>query len=550
MVNSFKKGGYLDFHEHLEKLDEAGLLTTIDEPVNKDTQLHPLVRWQFRGGIPEEERKAFKFNNVTDSLGRSFNMPVVVGALSTNAAMYSIGMGVSIEDIGEKWNEAMDNPIDPITIDEAVCQEIFISGQELKGEGNGLDSLPVPISTPGYDSAPYLTATNVTTRNPETGIQNMGTYRAGLKSSNRLAVRMVSRPGGAEGHMHWGLYKKRGQKMPCAIVVGCPPAVAYMGPQKLPVGVDEIGVAGGVVGEPIRQVRCKTVDILVPAESEIVFEGLIDTEYLEPEAPFAESHGHVALEDFNSSMEVTAITMRKDAVFTSIISQLTPSESSVIKRVAYEPLYLSHLRDNLGIKGIKKVYLHENLTNLRRILFVQVERGVPTTEVWRALYGASSLAAAIGKYVVAVNDDIDPSNGDAIFWALAYRANPALDIQILRHRVPYGPRDRRSPNGEDSTLLIDATLKSDMPPIALPKKEYMEHAAALWESFDLPPLQPESPWHGYSLGDWAEEWDEMAKRAADGRYMENGKRSAQLRRNDVLPNASIREVPGNPFEDR
>ena len=78
----------------------------------------------------------------------------------------------------------------------------------------------------------------------------------------------------------------------------------------------------------------------------------------------------------------------------------------------------------------------------------------------------------------------------------------------------------------------------------------MEHAAALWENLDLPPLQPESPWHGYSLGDWTEEWDEMAKRAADGRYMENGRRSAQLRRNDVLPNTSIREVPGNPLEDK
>ena len=550
MAKSLKIRGYPDFHQHLQNLDEAGLLTTIDEAVNKDTQLHPLVRWQFRGGIPEEERKAFKFTNVTDSLGRSYNMPVVVGALSTNAAMYSIGMGVPIEEIGNKWNEAIANPIDPVTVDDAPCQEVMITGEDLKGEGKGLDSLPVPISTPGYDSAPYLTATNVTTRNPETGTQNMGTYRAGLKASDRLAVRMVSRPGGAEGHMHWELYKERGEKMPCAVVVGCPPSVAYMGPQKLPIGVDEIGVAGGVVGEPIRQVQCKTIDVMVPAESEIVFEGLIDTEYLEPEAPFAESHGHVALEDFNSSMEVTAITMRKNAVFTSIISQLTPSESSVIKRVAYEPLYMSHLRDNLGIKGIKKVYLHENLTNLRRILFVQVERGMPTTEVWRALYGTSSLAAAIGKYVIAVNDDIDPSNGDSIFWALAYRANPALDVQILKHRVPYGPRDKRSPNGEDSTLLVDATLKSDMPPIALPKKEYMEHAADLWEKLKLPPLQPESPWYGYSLGDWDEEWDEMAKRAAEGQYMANGRRSAQLRRSDVFPNTSIREVLGNPFEDK
>ena len=83
-----------------------------------------------------------------------------------------------------------------LSIEEGVIYTRVSSARQVS-EGNGLDSLPVPISTPGYDSAPYLTATNVTTRNPETGIQNMGTYRAGLKSSNRLAVRMVSRPGGA-----------------------------------------------------------------------------------------------------------------------------------------------------------------------------------------------------------------------------------------------------------------------------------------------------------------------------------------------------------------
>jgi 4-hydroxy-3-polyprenylbenzoate decarboxylase len=539
---------YPDFHEHLDALDKAGLLCVIDEPVNKDTELHPLVRWQFRGGIPEAERKAFKFTNVIDSKGRKYDMPVVVGALSTNVEMYSIGMGVPVEEIGARWTHAMANPIAPRTIENAACQEVVITGDDLVGEGKGMDALPVPISTPGYDSAPYLTATNVTTRNPDTGTQNMGTYRAGLKASDRLALRMVARPGGAEGHQHWELYKARGEKMPCAIVVGCPPAVAFMGPQKLPMGVEEMAVAGGVIGAPVNQVRCKTIDIMVPAESELVIEGLVDTEYLEPEAPFAESHGHVALEDYNVSMEVTAITYRQDAVFTSIISQLTPSESSVIKRVAYEPLYLSHLRDTLGIKGVIKVYLHEPLTNLRRVMFVQVERGMPSTEIWRALYGASSLAAAIGKYVIAVDHDIDPDNGDSVFWALAYRANPALDVQILKHRVPYGPKDPRVAGGEDSTLLIDATLKADMPPIALPKREYMEHAAKIWDELGLPPLQPESPWYGYSLGDWSDEWDEMAKRAAEGNYMENGRRSAQLRRNDVMPNTSIRDVPGNPFE--
>ena len=99
-------------------------------------------------------------------------------------------------------------------------------------------------------------------------------------------------------------------------------------------------------------------------------------------------------------------------------------------------------------------------------------------------------------------------------------------------------------------MLIDATLKSDMPPIALPKKEYMEDAKELWEKLGLPALKPESPWHGYSLGDWNDQWDDMAKRAADGDYLENGRRSAQMRRNDVLPNTSIRDVPGNPIDKK
>ncbi len=167
----------------------------------------------------------------------------------------------------------------------------------------------------------------------------MGTYRAGLKASNRLVVRMATRVGGAEGYMHWKIHKARGEKLPCAIVVGCPPYVAFMGPQKLPIGTEELSVAGGLAGEPINVVRARTVDLLVPAEAELVIEGFVDTEHLEPEGPFGESHGHVALEEMNLPMQVTAITHRRNAIIPSYISQVAPSESSVIKRVAYEPLF-------------------------------------------------------------------------------------------------------------------------------------------------------------------------------------------------------------------
>jgi UbiD family decarboxylase len=532
---------YADFQDHVRSLDAAGLLITVNAPINKDTEMHPLVRWQFRGGIPEPERRAFLFTNVTDSRGRRYDIPVVIGALAANAAIYSIGMGVDTAAIGRTWSRAIQNPIPARTVETGPCQELVMMGKELEGEGNGLDALPVPISTPGYDCAPYLTAANCVTRDPETGTQNMGMYRAGLKAPNRLAVRMVARAGGAEGYLHWRKYKSRGEHMPCAFVLGGPPAVAYVGPQKLRIGVEEMAVAGGIVGAPLNQVRAKTVDLMVPAEAEIVIEGWIDTEYLEPEAPFAESHGHVALEDYNMIMNVTAITRRRNALFPSIISQVTPSESSVIKRVAYEPLFLAHLRDSLGIKGVIRVSMHEALTNLRRVMFIQMERGTPQTEVWRALYGATSLQALCGKYVIAINDDIDPENGDAIWWALAYRANPALDIQTLQNRSVYGPRVERG-GGQDSTLLLDATLKGKLPPVALPKAEYMEHAKELWEKMGLPRLKPEAPWHGYSLGDWTEEWDQAALRAVDGKYLENGERTAQRRRNDISPNTSVRKA--------
>ena len=127
--------------------------------------------------------------------------------------------------------------------------------------------------------------------------------------------------------------------------------VVFTGPQKLAIDQDEMAVAGALAGAPIRTAQGVTIDLEVPADAEIVIEGLIDPELLEPEGPFGESHGHVALEDFNMSMQVTAITHRRAPVFVSIISQVTPSESSVIKKVAYEPMFLAHLRDQLVDQG-------------------------------------------------------------------------------------------------------------------------------------------------------------------------------------------------------
>jgi 4-hydroxy-3-polyprenylbenzoate decarboxylase len=534
-------GPPLDLQEHLRRLEAEGLLLRIDRPIDKDSELHPLVRWQFQGGLREDERRAFLFTNVVDGSGRRYDVPVAVGALAASARIYAIGMGRPVDEIGDAWLRAIANPIAPVRVTDAACQEMVITGDALRRPDGGLKLLPVPISTPGFDAAPYLTATLCITRAPETGVRNMGTYRAQLKATDRLGVRMAARPGGAGGYLHWQKYRKRKEPMPIAIVVGCAPVVMFTGPQKLPIDCDEMAVAGALAGAPIRTVKALTVDLDLPADAEFVVEGLIDPELLEPEGPFGESHGHVALEGYNMSMQVTAITHRRNPVWLSILSEVTPSESSVMKRVAYEPRYLAHLRDTLAIKGVRRVAMHEALSNLRKILFVQFAPGVPRTEIWRALHGAATLQADIGKYVIGISEDIDPDNLDAVFWSLAYRANPVEDVHIAPYRsAGHGPKSEGG--GVESTMLIDATLKGADPPISLPKREFMERARTIWEELKLPPLTARAPWHGYSLGDWDAVWDTFAERAVSGQWEQTGRESLQRRRGGLTPETPVKSV--------
>src|SRR5579859_4572193 len=205
-----------DLQEHIAHLEERGLLTRVDRRIDKDSELHPLVRWQFQGGLREDERRAFLFTNVVGAHGEKYDIPVLVGGLAASPEIYATGLGVPVEEIGRVWLKAMAEPIAPVLVETAPCHEFVETGPDLARKGLG--ALPVPISTPGFDSAPYLTATLCVTKDPDSGIQNMGTYRAALKANDRLGVRMASRLSGAGGYLHWQKYKKLKREMPCAIV--------------------------------------------------------------------------------------------------------------------------------------------------------------------------------------------------------------------------------------------------------------------------------------------------------------------------------------------
>ena len=118
---------YPDLHEHLEALKRAGLLVTVERPINKDTEMHPLVRWQFRGGIEEPERKAFLFTNVVDSKGKKYDIPVVVGALAASREIYRLGMGCPLDQINQTWSRAIEG--------FEMLVEIGIAARELAALG-------------------------------------------------------------------------------------------------------------------------------------------------------------------------------------------------------------------------------------------------------------------------------------------------------------------------------------------------------------------------------------------------------------------------------
>jgi 4-hydroxy-3-polyprenylbenzoate decarboxylase len=194
----------------------------------------------------------------------------------------------------------------------------------------------------------------------------------------------------------------------------------------------------------------------------------------------------------------------------------------------------------MGIHDLQRVFLHEPLTNIRKVVVLQFKRGAEETNVWRALYAASSLQNAVGKFTIAIDEDIDPENTDAILWALAYRMDARRDMQVLEHRDwghgPAGPVG----DGEDAAILFNATLKRPYPPISLPKREYMERARAIWEELDLPPLNPQAPWFGYSLGAWDDDFEAQAQAAVRGEFWETGRRIAEQRRNDVPMNTPVK----------
>jgi len=522
---------YQDLRDYLDELARRDLLHVVEETVSKDTELVPLVRLQFRG-LPEARRKAFWFKSVTDARGRDFDASVVLGSLGCSRAVYAAALGVDGPDaIGARWAAAHGNHIAPREVDAATApvREIVLRAPDLQG---GVDRFPHLISTPGFDPAPFLTAGVWVTRDPETGSNNLGIYRGMIKAPDRVGCATdVSTQHLA---IQWEKARRLGRHLDVAVFLGGPPALLLAAASKVPYGVDEYGIAGALNGAAIDVVRAETVDCMVPAGAEIVIEGRVRTDYLEPEAPFGEASGYLGPRKMEKVLEVTAITQRARPVYQGIISEFPPSESSVIRKVAFDAIYLNHLKGACNIPSVTRVACHE-MASCNMLFVIQLDRPA-LGQPWQALRAAAAFDTSLGKIFIAVDADVDPDSMDAVLWALSYSMQPHRDAEIIRGKVPR--LDPSVPPGEDaaypdgagaSAILINACREHPYLPVSLPRKDFMEAAIARWQRLGLPALDLAAPWHGYPLSAWTEENADEAERAITGRYYETGEKLAGRR---------------------
>lgn len=524
-------GYYKDLREYVDHLQRVGKLRRVSRLINKDTELHPLVRWQFRG-LDESERTGFLFDNLTGHKGLKYRSRVATSIIGASREVYAMGMNCPPGEIARRWSQAYLQPVKPRLVSSAPVKEEIHVGKNLLEHG-GLDEFAIPMATNGWECLPRMTAVTWHSKDPDTGVINVGTYNGLQLGPDRTNLRC-----GPATHLmiHWHKCREKGVPLQVAAVLGAVPAVSMVSVARVPYGVSELDIAGGIAGEPIDVVPCETVDLLVPATAEIVIEGEVPTDYMEPDGASGEHTGYTIVGRQVFAFEVKAITHRRNPIWHDFISQMPPSESSTIRGISSEGTLTKLLKNDCGIPQVKDVAFH-HCAGAWRICVVRFQdvAGVRThnSVVWQALMASLSMATDWPKILIAVDEDIDPTDLESVFWAVTFRYQPHRDTRIIQGRGasldqssgPYSasheqrryPTSAASPQGS-SAILMDATRKWGYTPVSLPKKEHMERAKRIWEELGFPQLRPRVPWHGYHLGIWPVEDEELAQLGERGDF--------------------------------
>jgi 4-hydroxy-3-polyprenylbenzoate decarboxylase len=327
----------------------------------------------------------------------------------------------------------------PKTVGRGPCQELVL-------EPN-LDLLPIQHCWPG-DPAPFITLPAVVTRDPRTGTRNVGMYRM-----QRIDSRTT--------YMHWQIHKDAaadwrgmGDRLDVAVALGCDPVTTYTASAPLPKHVDELMLAGFLRGAPVELVKAKTVDLEVPAQAEIVLEGYVEKGELGTEGPFGDHTGYYSPPEPFPVFHLTAMTMRRDAVYPSIVVGVPPQEDAWLGK-ATERIFLPAIR--MTVPEIVDLDLPVSGA-FHNCALVSIRKAFPghARKVMHALWGLGLLS--LTKAVVVVDEFVDVHDYDGVFFHVCANVDPKRDVMLSE-----GPLDQLDHAASmycfGGKLGIDATHK-------------------------------------------------------------------------------------------
>jgi 4-hydroxy-3-polyprenylbenzoate decarboxylase len=364
------------------------------------------------------------------------------------------------------------------------CQEVVVRGPDVD-----LSRLPILTCWPG-DGGPYITLPQVVSRDPQSGVRNVGMYRVQVLERALLAMHWQRHKVGAA---HWREMARRGESMPVAIVLGGDPASIYSASAPLPPNIDEYIFAGFLRRKPVKLAKAVTNDLLVPAEAEIVIEGHIDpADPLVMEGPFGDHTGFYSLADEYPGVHVDAVTMRERPVY----------PTTIVGRPPMEDYYLGHGTERIFLPLLQLtvpeiVDYHMPAAGIfHNLVFVSIDKQYPgqAWKVMNALWGMGLMSLA--KVIVVVDKDVNVRDPDEAWWVALNNIDPERDT-----RFTMGPIDvldhasRAFTYG--SKMGIDATTKwkeegfdREWPTKIVMDDETKARVDAMWSGLDIPLPSP------------------------------------------------------------
>jgi len=358
----------------------------------------------------------------------------------------------------------------------------------LEGEAIDLTKFPAPRFWPG-DGGRYIGSGDITlTRDPESGRVNVGVYRQMVHSKDRVGLYCSP---GKHGRLDREAWWAQGK--PCEVVAayGIDPVLFMVGAQTFSSRESELDVAGGIMGRPVEVTRGEYVSLPIPAHAEVVVEGVLHAGDAEMEGPLGEFTGYYGgVRSMQPVIEVKAVHYRRNPIVTAALMATYPScEIGAYYAIMRSARVWDDL-ERIGVAGITGVYAHPAAASGWGMVVVSLKQQYAghVAQVL-ALAAQCPAAAYYTKWVIAVDDDVDPTDLNQVFWALSTRCDPAADLDILRNTWSTGLDPSKFPPEErpyGSKVLIDACKPhrhlKEFPPCTLLRKRTYERVATRWRS--------------------------------------------------------------------